>query len=79
MREKYYWDEELGEMERQGMTHTEAALRIAGFDPDDNDGTFECGCCGETHPTDIMVAVVRGSVPQIVCLNCADEEGLPMV
>ena len=79
MRTQYRWDAELKSLEKSGMEHVEAALKIAGFSIEDNDGTFECNVCGQEHPTDIMIAVVRGGVPVLACLNCADEENLPTV
>jgi hypothetical protein len=74
-RKHYHWDTELAEMEKN-MDRVAAALTIAGYD---GESTFECGACGETLPIDCMVAVVRGDVPQLVCLNCADEDSLPAI
>lgn len=80
MRAQYYWDTELSEMEKSGMTHQEAALKIAGYDAENNDETFECNCCGETLPITVMAEpVVRGDVPVLCCLNCVDQEALPAV
>jgi len=78
MRKKYYWDVELSEMKKT-MCHEEAALRLAGYDFISED--FECNVCGETIGVNSMAppVVVRGGVPVIVCLNCADEENLPNV
>ena len=78
MRTQYYWDKELAKMKKT-MNHQEAALSISGFDFSDNDGTFECNVCGETLSIDCMVAVVRSDVPVCACLDCADEESLPLV
>ena len=79
MRKQYYWDAELKQLEKT-MTHEAAALKISGYDPGENAETFECNFCGESFPVSEMAPpVVRGDVPVIMCLNCADEGGFPAV